>query len=365
MAVVALSLAAALCFAIGVVLQQHAAAAQPIEHHLRPSLVIRLAKRPLWLCGVAAGAIGTLVQLLALWRGALVTVQPLLVCGLLFALPINAIWLHRRRPRTSELAAAGAVCVGLAVFLLATDPRPGRATAGAAGWVAVLGAITAAVVVLIASSRASRGALRCGLLAAAAGVINGLSAAFAKGVARSLAAHWHRGALGALTGAFANWELYAFGACLLVVTVIVQSAFQTGPIRWSLPSLTATNPVASVILGAVVLGEEVRSSDLALAGAAIGLLLVVGGILALSSSNLITGGADVTEDRPPVATGAVPTGAVPTGAVPVGLPVGLPAGLPGAVVAVGPTGVVPPLDLDPVAGAFSTSPETLLREPPA
>ncbi|MGH9295061.1 MAG: DMT family transporter, partial [Acidimicrobiales bacterium] len=113
--VIALSLAAAMAFALAAVFQQHAAAAQPPEHSMRFSLVWRLAHRPLWLVGIAASVLGTFLQLLALWRGSLVTVQPLLVCGLLFALPINAIWMHRRRPERGELAAATAVCVGLAL----------------------------------------------------------------------------------------------------------------------------------------------------------------------------------------------------------------------------------------------------------
>lgn len=290
-AVILLALAAALAFAVAAVLQQHAAAAQPNEHNMRLSLVIRLAQRPLWLAGIGASAIGTFLQLLALWKGSLVTVQPLLVCGLLFALPINAVWIHKRRPARQEVAAAATVCAGLAVFLVATDPQAGSGSGSPTGWVIALSSLLVAAAALVGFSFASRGAWRSGLLAGAAGLINGLSAAFTKGVARQMAAHWHEGLGSVVVRVTTSWEVYAFAVTLVLVVLLVQSAFQSGPIRWSLPALTAFNPVTSVILGATVLGEHIRSSPLALTGAAAGLMLVVVGIMALSSSSLITGGA--------------------------------------------------------------------------
>jgi hypothetical protein len=290
MPVVLFSLAAALAFAVAAVLQQHAAAGEPAVHNLRPRLVLRLARRPLWLIGVASSGVGTLLQLLALAQGSLVMVQPLLVCGLLFALPINAFWLHRRRPHLVELAATSAVCAGLALYLVAADPRAGRGSAAAGSWGIALASILVAVIVLLTCSIYSKGALSSGLLAGAAGVVNGLSAAFVKGVAREMRARFGTGLAADVVHTLGNWELYAFAATLLAAVLLVQSAFQRGPIRWSLPALTAFNPLTSVLLGSTLLGERVQSTPLAMAGAAIGLTVVLGGILTLSSSTLITGG---------------------------------------------------------------------------
>ena len=64
--VVLVALSAALAYAIASVLQQRAAALQPAEKSLRPALVLALARRPLWLCGITASAVGLLLQLLAL-----------------------------------------------------------------------------------------------------------------------------------------------------------------------------------------------------------------------------------------------------------------------------------------------------------
>ncbi|MGH9297522.1 MAG: DMT family transporter [Acidimicrobiales bacterium] len=302
MGVIALSLLSALAFAFGAVLQQHAAAAQPAEHNMRPALVLRLARRPMWLWGIAVNAVGTVFQLGALWRGSLVTVQPLLVCGLLFALPINAIWLHRRRPSVRESLTAGAVCVGLTAFLLATSPSAGSASAQSTSWGVALAALGSFALVVVVAAMRTRGALRAALLAIAAGSINGLSAAFAKGIAREVGRSLHAGPFVTGLRLLGNWELYAFALTLLLATLLVQSAYQSGPIRWSLPALTAANPVASVILGATVLGEQVHTDAIALIGSTIGLSLVVGGIMMLSSSSLIGGTEDGSSDD----TGTIP-----------------------------------------------------------
>ncbi len=307
MVVVGLSLLAALAFAFGAVLQQHAAAGQPLEHNMRPSLVVRLLKRPMWLAGIGMNAVGTLLQLAALWRGSLVTVQPLLVCGLLFALPINAVWIHKRRLGVRECVTAGAVVLGLTVFLVATHPTKGSGTASPLSWTIALSVIAVLTAGLIAVALKSHGPLRAGYLAVAAGMINGLSAAFIKGIARQIEHTLPQGVETTVVHLAENWEPYAFAFTLLFATLLVQSAYQSGPIRWSLPALTATNPVTSVILGAAVLSEQIRTTPVAIFGSVLGLALVVGGILSLSSSSLITG-----EPAPEIDPLATPAASEPT-----------------------------------------------------
>ncbi len=290
---IAVSLCSALAFAVAVVLQQHAAVAQPAEHHLRMSLLLRLVRRPLWLAGMCASLVGTILQMVALSHGSLVKVQPLLVCGLLFAIPINAIWMHNRRPGRRELLAALTVCGGLIVLLVSTDPQKGQATGSALGWAIALGSIAVAVGILVFASLASKKPTwKAGLLAGAGGIINGLSAAFAKGLARGIQGSLHHGLGSTVTHVFGIWELYAFGGSILTGIFLVQSAFQSGPIRWSLPSLAAANPIVSVVLGATLLHEQIRSGAYPVVGTVIGLAFVAGGIMVLSSSSLVIGGGD-------------------------------------------------------------------------
>jgi len=111
-------------YAVASVLQQKAAAGEDRRHSMRLGLLARLARSPAWLVGVGADVGGFVLQFIALGQGTLVVVQPLLVCGLLFALPIGVRWsgLHLKR---RDWAAAVAVCCGLAVFLTVARPAAG------------------------------------------------------------------------------------------------------------------------------------------------------------------------------------------------------------------------------------------------
>src|SRR5205807_8952991 len=98
------------------VFQQRSAAAAPHEHSMRVSLLVHLVRQPAWVGGVVADVLGYVLQFLALDRGSLVLVQPLLVSGLLFALPLGAA-LSRRRLRRRDWLGSAALVVGLSLFL--------------------------------------------------------------------------------------------------------------------------------------------------------------------------------------------------------------------------------------------------------
>ena len=81
----------------------------------------RTLRHPLWIAGSLASLAGFGLHALALRDGPLTLVQPLLVTGVIFALPLRQI-LERRRPRYSELGWAVALALGLAVFILVSTP---------------------------------------------------------------------------------------------------------------------------------------------------------------------------------------------------------------------------------------------------
>ena len=88
---IALALAAALLFALGTVLQQKAALDEPPVGS-SSGLLLRIARRPVWLAGIAADGLGFVTPAAALGTGDLAVVQPLLVTTLVFALPLG-VWL--------------------------------------------------------------------------------------------------------------------------------------------------------------------------------------------------------------------------------------------------------------------------------
>src|SRR5438477_11075955 len=104
--VVASALGSALLYALASVLQQRAARVVPSEKSLRLSLLTTLLARPLWVVGVLADVGGFVLQFYALDHGALVLVQPLLVSGLLFALPLGAAF-SKESMRPADWVGAG------------------------------------------------------------------------------------------------------------------------------------------------------------------------------------------------------------------------------------------------------------------
>ncbi len=266
------SLVAALLYAAASVLQHRAAVEAPHEHSLRVGLLGYLARKPWWVAGVAADGGGFVAQFLALGHGPLVIVQPLLVSGLLFALPLGA-FLAKRRITTREVWAAGAVVVGLAALLIAAYPEAGHADATGRAWVVLLLATLVPAALLVAGALRVP-SLKPALLATSAGVIYGLTAALTKVTAHQLG----NGVGHALTG----WQLYVLVAVGVVGMVLTQSAFQAGPLRASLPPLTVIDPVVSAVIGMTAFHENVDQDPLRIVVELLGALIMVGGVVALA-----------------------------------------------------------------------------------
>jgi len=271
------SLLAALLYAIASVLQHRSAVAAPVRHSMRPGLLAHLAVQPVWLAGIAADGLAFVMQFIALGHGPLVVVQPLLVTGLLFALPLGAV-VSGGRVHGGELWAAGAVVVGLALLLGAANPGTGRQDMAPISWL-ILGLATLVPVgILCLAAGRWRGA-RPALLATAAGVVYGLTAALAK-----TSAHLLGRGVGHFAGSWQPWALIPGG---ILGMVLCQSAFQAGTLKASLPLLTAVDPLVSIVIGIVAFHEQVSQHPLGVAlEISAGAVLVLG-VLALGRSPLI------------------------------------------------------------------------------
>jgi drug/metabolite transporter (DMT)-like permease len=251
---IAISLVAALLFAIGFVMQQREAAEVPDEDALGIGLITRLIRRPVWLIGTAADGLGYIAQAIALAFGSLVLVQPLLATSLLFALPLGAWWAKRRLRRSDGLWAL-ALTAGLAVFLIAGNPTAGVDSADLEVWL-----IAAAVVLplvgafILFASRLPKGGARAVLLGTCTGLLYGAAAALTK----SVMSYLDDGFVDIIT----SWELYALIVVATAGTYLQQSAFQAGSLAQSLPAISVVEPVAAVILGMTVLEEELRADGL-------------------------------------------------------------------------------------------------------
>ncbi|OYP13653.1 hypothetical protein CFC35_03440 [Streptomyces sp. FBKL.4005] len=287
---VVFALLAALSNAAASVLQRRAAVQEPERAGTAEPRVrryTRLLRRPSWLAGAGMLALSSLLQAGALAVGSLSLVQPLLAAELLFTLAVGGL-VFRRRPDGRTWLAFVALAGGLALFLLAASPSPGRPTAPPEDWLLGGGGTLGAVVLLMVVARPTRGASRAALLGLASAVCFALTAALLKEAV---------GRLGQGPAAmFGHWALYATGAAGLVAFLLLQGALGAGSLTASQPALTLGDALTSVVLGWVLFAESIRLG-LSLLPEAIGVALIGAGSIGLAHAPSVGGEWDTTDPR--------------------------------------------------------------------
>jgi drug/metabolite transporter (DMT)-like permease len=271
---IVLALVAALLFALGSVLQQKAGV-DGRSAGARSGLLLRMARRPVWLAGVASDGLGFIAQAAALRIGRLAVVQPLLVTSVAFALPLGA-QLSQQRVNRRDAAAAALVVLALGGFLTVANPSGGRAEVPLSGW--LIAAVACAAVCLPTALAGRRGpaARRAAFLGAAAGILFALSAALTKAVVDELP-------LGILH-VMSSWELYALALVGYASMTLNQLALNTGALAATLATSTALDPIASVVLGLTLFHEHLRATSLEVVGACTALAVALAGMGLLSRS---------------------------------------------------------------------------------
>ena len=272
------ALLAAVSFAVAAVMQQESTQTVPCDKSLSPALLIELLRRPKWIIGGLAMLVGFGLQAVALAFGPVAVVQPIVVLELAFAIPFGILRRHRRAGRR-EWAGIGAVMSGVAIFLLAASPGQGVGDPPTVDWITSLVpvAVVAAAAVLIGSTR--RGPTRAMFLGAAAGCSFGVLSVLTKSVTHLLSADVAR--------ALVTWQVYVAIAVGIAALTVSQSAYQAGPLAYSMPFVGVLEPLVAVVIGDVVLGEQVRMSEaqfvLELAAAAVAVI----GIVLLTTSRTV------------------------------------------------------------------------------
>ncbi len=292
--VVLIAVAAALCFAFASASQHVAAQSAGREQALRPGLIVQLAHRPLWVLGNVADVAGFVLMFLSFRHGSLVLVEPLLVTAVLFALFFGAL-LSRQRVRAHEWASASLVVVGLSAFLVAASPGGSRATASPLGWACMCAATVGLTGVLVAlAGRYER--RRPALLGAAAGVVNGALGTFTDAAAHAFNA--------GVVAALHRWEPYALAVVGAASLIVVQTAFQAGPLSQSLPLLMSLEALSGITAGCLLFGERVADHWVARVFEIVGLGLLCAGIAVLARSPLVAGRRERIEGAVPIASGS-------------------------------------------------------------
>ena len=288
---IVLALVAALLFALGTVLQQRAGLGEPSDG-ATSSLLLRMARRPVWLLGIASDAGGFLAQAAALGVGSLAVVQPLLATSVVFALPLG-VRLTAQRLRRLDVLAAFLVVAALVVFIVVANPSGGREDAPLGDWLLVGGACAAVCVPLVVLGRHGPAPRRAALLGIATGILFALSAALTKTVVDELG----EGPVAVLT----DWPLYALAAVGYASMTLNQLALNTGSLAPAVATSLSFDPIASVVLGVTLLDESLDSGALELLATAAALLAATVGMAILARSQAETQAAETSASAPATA----------------------------------------------------------------
>ena len=265
--------AAAACYETSYALQALEARRVPSRRALHVSLLVRLARRPLWLGAIALAVLGWPLQLLALAHAPLTLVQPIIALGVVLLLILARFLLHERIGHR-ELACSAGMVVGVIGIVWAAPART-TAHSGPLALGLVLGVLSAFVVAPFVVGVVSSRAIPAVWLVLAAGTGDAWAAFGAKLVVDELA----RGRWLAAAG-FGAASAAALGAGLLSET----AALQQYPVSRVGPAVMAMQVAIPVLLAPLIGGERWGQTPLdgGVLGFSLLLLTVSGAVLAAS-----------------------------------------------------------------------------------
>jgi hypothetical protein len=245
---VLLAVLAGFTYASAAVIQQRVAAEQPPELSMSPKLLVALFRRPMWLLGSVLDVLAYVFEAAALGVGSVVLVGPLLVSGLLFAIPLANVGTGAHVTRR-EMVPAVMVTAGLAVFVGVANPEGGSSQASLVGWVTA-GAIVGVLVTVLTvfALLTHNGGRRALLLGLATGTLYGLTAVLTKATVDLFQ--------DGVPQTFTHWQPWALVVCSVAGLLLNQSAFQAGHVAASLPAISVVNPVLACIFGVTLFGEQ-------------------------------------------------------------------------------------------------------------
>jgi drug/metabolite transporter (DMT)-like permease len=267
-----IALLSAVAFAGSTSLQHHAAQGAPSTVPGAFGLIRHLLGRPTWLIGQALAIIGLVLHAAALYLGSIALVQPIVISGVVLAVPVRSA-LSRRWPVPRELAGVAVAALGLTVFLVASSPSGGTETPSDRPALLICGAsmLIAATAILLAG-RTGNPTGSAFLLGIASGVLFGVVAGLMKAVV-------YQGTHGGLVPLITTWTSWALGALGLVAVITNQYAYRYARLSASMPVLNVVNGLAALTFGVLAYDEILRHSAFYVAIEVAGFVTITLGLL--------------------------------------------------------------------------------------
>jgi drug/metabolite transporter (DMT)-like permease len=264
---VTLALLSAATFAISTSVQHQAAEGAPDSAKGLLGLLGYLVRRPAWLVGQFLATCAFVLHASALHAGPIAVVQPIVVSGIVWAVPARAA-LNRRMPSLTELRTIAFAVVGVAIAVAAN---------------------------VLASRVRGDPRRKAFFLGVVGGVLFGLVAGFVKLTLQEL----NDGGVDAMLTA---WPTYALVLAGVGGVLTNQRAYRVAGLSASMPALNIVNGMTSLALGFTLFTEVPRHSPLFLLveGIALGCMAVgLWMLIKLEEAHLVEEVADpeVATDR--------------------------------------------------------------------
>jgi len=282
-----LALCAATANALTSVLQRMGVEDAPASDTMRLRLIAHAVRNKIWLAGFGLMTFSFVMQALALHLGRLSEVQPILTIELLFLVVILGTW-FRYSIGWREWVGATAAAAGLSGFLIFAAPGGGDLRPTAVEWGEVGGACAVVIASGIFLARRGPRWWRAAMFGFAGAVAYAFAAACTKEMTGYLANDW--------VSIFWHWQTYGLALSGSLAVFLTQNAYHAGPIAASQSTLVLVDPLASILIGIGLFGDDLRTRGAWGPLEAASLLVLFGGGVLLSNSPLITsiksGGSD-------------------------------------------------------------------------
>jgi drug/metabolite transporter (DMT)-like permease len=275
-----LALAAAFANALTSVFQRKGIETAPASTTMRFSLITYALRRGIWLAGFGLMIVSFVLQAIALHLGRLSEVQPILTTELVFLVIVLVAWFGFTMG-AREWAGVLAVCAGLAGFLCFADPVDGTLSPPLWEWFMAGGACTGGIVVAVLLAMRGPRWWRAAMFGTAASISFAFTAACTKVVSGFAASD--------IGGLYRHWQTYALAVFGALAVFLAQNAIHAGPLVASQSTIVLVDPVASILVGVGLFGDDLRTSGAWGPLEALSLLVMVAGAVVLAHSPLVAG----------------------------------------------------------------------------
>src|SRR5580700_271053 len=275
-----LALGASLANALTSVFQRMGVENAPAQTTLRLGLLTHALRRGVWLLGFALMIVSFVLQAVALHFGRLSQVQPILTLELVFLVIVLSVWFGfsvGRREWLGSLAAVG----GLAGFLYCAHPEEGNLSPSLWSWVIAGGACSGGIAVAVVLARRGPRWWRAAMFGTAGAISFAFTAACTKVVSNFAAADW--------LSLYRHGQTYALIVFGVLAVFLTQNAYHAGPIVASQSTLVMVDPLASILIGVGLFGDDLRTGGAWGPLEAFSLLVMFVGAFSLAHSPLVSG----------------------------------------------------------------------------